>query len=106
MKTINASKKLKEKIVFSDLQDRRVRQKPKIKIVDLVRTSDIKKVFNKGYSTNWSYKLHTITEVVHDTIPRYRIDNLSERYNENLLKSTNLTLDENNQVVKELNLIQ
>ena len=47
-----------------------------------------------------------MTEVIHDTIPSYRLNYLPKRYNENLLLPTNLTLDKNNQVMKELNLIQ
>ena len=47
--------------------------------------------FSKGDSTNWSYKLYTITEIIHDTIPSYRINYLPKRYNENLLLPTNLT---------------
>ena len=98
--------KSNERKVYSNLQDRRVRQQPKYKLGQLVRTADIKRVFSKGDSTNWSYKLYTITEVIHDTIPSYRIDYLPERYNENLLLSTKLSVGENNQVMKELNLIQ
>ena len=79
---------------------------PKHKLGQIVRTSDIKKVFSKGDSTNYSYKLYTITEIIHDTIPSYRLDYLPERYNENLLLPTKLTLEENNQVMKKLNLIQ
>ena len=101
-----ASKKIIEKEVYNNLQDRRVKQKPKYKLGKLVRTADIKKVFSKGDSTNWSYKLYTITEVIHDTIPSYRIDYLPERYNENLLQPTKLSLEQNNQVMKELKLIQ
>ena len=101
-----ASKKSNEKLVYSNLQDRRVKKLAKFKLGDLVRTADIKRVFSKGDSTNWSYKLYTITEVIHDTIPSYRLDYLPERYNENLLLLTKLTLEENNQVMKELNLIQ
>ena len=101
-----ASKKVNEKLVYSNLQDRRVKQTPKYKLGQLVRTTDIKKVFSKGDSTNYSYKLYTITEVIHDTIPSYRIDYLPERYNENLLLPSKLTLDENNQIMKKLNLIQ
>ena len=100
------SKKVNEKLVYSNLKDNREIQKPKFKLGQLVRTADIKKVFSKGDSTNWSYKLYTITEVIHDTIPSYKIDYLPERYNENLLLPTKLTLEENNQVMKELNLIQ
>ena len=106
MTPIKASKKSKEKLVYSNLKDDRVKQKPKYKLGQLVRTGDIKRVFSKGDSTNWSYKLYTITEVIHDTIPSYRLNYLPERYNENLLLPTKLTLEENNQVMKELNLIQ
>ena len=106
MTPIQASKKSNEKLVYSNLQDRRVELKPKFKLGQLVRTADIKKVFSKGDSTNYSYKLYTITEIVHDTIPSYRINNLPERYNQNLLLPTKLSLEQNNQVMKELNLIQ
>ena len=101
-----ASKKSNEKLVYSNLEDRRVKQQPKYKLGQLVRTADIKKVFSKGDSTNWSYKLYTITEVIHDTIPSYRIDYLPERYNENLLLPAKLSLEQNNEIMKELNLIQ
>ena len=101
-----ASKKSNEKLVYNNLRDRREIQKPKYKLGDLVRTSDIRNVFSKGDSTNYSYKLYTITEAIHDTIPSYRIDYLPERYNENLLLPTKLTLEQNNQFKKELNLIQ
>ena len=106
MTPVQASKKSNEKAVFDNLRDDRLKQRPKFKLGDLVRTADIKKVFSKGDSTNWSYKLYTITEVIHDTIPSYRIDYLPERYNQNLLLPTKLTLEENNKIMKELNLIQ
>ena len=86
-----ASKKVNEKLVYSNLQDQRVKQTPIYKLGQLVRTADIKRVFSKGDSTNWSYKLYTITEVIHDTIPTYRIDLLPERYNQNLLSPTKLS---------------
>ena len=81
-------------------------QKPKFKSGQLVRTADIKRVFSKGDSTNYSYKLYTITEVIHDSISSYRLNYLPERYNQNLLLPTKLTLDDNNKVMKELKLIQ
>ena len=101
-----ASKKSNERKVYSNLQDKREKQTPKYKLGQLIRTADIKRVFSKGDSTNCSYKSYTITEIIHDTIPAYRIDYLTERYNENLLLPTKLTLEENNQVMKKLNLIQ
>ena len=106
MKPIDSSKKSNQKLVYNNLKDDREVLKPKFNISQIVRTADIKRVFSKGDSTNWSYKLYTITEVIHDTIPSYRIDYLPERYNENLLLPSKLTLDENNHVMKKLNLIQ
>ena len=100
-----ASKKSNEKIVNTNLKDNTEVRKPKFKLGDLVRTSDIKKVFSKGDGTNYSYKLYTITEVIHDTIPSYRINYLPERYNENLILPTKLTLEQNIKIMKELNLI-
>ena len=96
-----ASTKSNEKLVFSNLQDRRVKQQPKYKLGQLVRTADIEKVFSKGDSTNYSYLLYTITEFIHDTIPSYRINYLPEKYNENLLLATKLSLEQNNQVMKK-----
>ena len=106
MKPIDASNKSNQKLVYNNLKDDREVRKPKLKFGDLVRTADIKKVFSKGDSTNWSYKLYTITEIIHDTIPSYRIDYLAGGYNENLLLPSKLTLDENNKIMKELSLIQ
>ena len=106
MTPIQTSKKSNEKVVYSNPRDDRVKQKPKFTLGQLVRTADIKRIFSKGDSTNHSYKLYTITEVIHDTIPSNRVDYLPERFNENLLLTTKLSLDENNQLMKELNLIQ
>ena len=101
-----ASKNVNEKVVYSNLQDKRRKLNPKFKLGQLVRTADIKRVFSKGDKTNYSYKLYTITEIIHDTIPSYRIDYLPERYNQNLLLRTKKSLVENNDVMKKLNLIQ
>ena len=100
----DASLKKNEGYVYKNLLDKRKKIKPKYEIGDLVRTADLKKTFSKGDTTNWSYKLYKITEIINDTIPSYHIDNLKERYNESLLKKTELTLKENNTVMKKLNL--
>ena len=71
MKPFDASKKSNEKLIYSNLQDRRIRQQPKFNLGQLVRTADIRKVFSKGDSTNWSYKFYTITETFHNTIASY-----------------------------------
>ena len=69
-----ASKKANRRKVYSNLQGRRDKQLPNFDPGQLVRTPDIKKVFSKGDSPNYSYKLYTITEVIQKTIPSYRID--------------------------------
>ena len=78
--------------------------KPKLQVNDLGRKADLEKTFSKGDTTNWSYKLYKITEVISHTIPSYKIDNLKERYNEALLKKTELTFKENDFVMKKLNI--
>ena len=101
---IQASLRKNEGYVYKNLLDKRKKVTPKFQVNDLIRTADIKKTFSKGDTTNWSYKLYKITEIINDTIPRYRLDNLKERYNESLLKKTELTMKENNAVMKKLNL--
>ena len=103
MKPVQTSKKSHEKVVFSNLLDKRQKQKPKIKLGVLVRISDIRLVFSKRDSTNYSYKVYTTIEVLQNTIPLYKNNYLPERYNHNLLLSTKVTLEENNQVLKNLN---
>ena len=101
---IQASLKKNEGYVYKNLLDKRKKVKPKFQINDFARTADLKKTFSKGDTTSWSYKLYKITEIINDTIPSYRLDNLKERYNESLLKKTELTMKENNAVMKKLNL--
>ena len=101
---IQASLKKNEGFVYKNLLDKHNKIKPKFQINDLVRTAELKKTFSKGDTTNWSYKLYKITKIIDETIPSYKIDNLKERFNEALLKKTELTLKENNAVMKKLNL--
>ena len=106
MTPLQAGKNVNEELVCSNLEDKRKKLNPKFKLGQLVRTADIRRVSSKGDSTNYSYKLYTIAEIMHDTIPSYRINYLPERYNQNLILPSKLSLEENNQVMKELNLIQ
>ena len=101
---IQASLKKNEGYVYKNLLDKRKKIKPKFQINDLVRVADLKKTFSKGDTTNWSYKLYKITGINIDTIPSYKIDNLNERYNESLLKKTELSMKENDNVMKKLNI--
>ena len=101
---IQASLKKNECYVYKNLLDKRKKIKPKFQTNDLVKTADLKRTFSKGDTTNWSYKLYKITEIINDTIPAYKIDNLPEKYNESLLKKTDSKLKENDNVMKKLNL--
>ena len=55
---VQAPLKKKEKVVISNLRDKREKNKPKIKLGTSVRTADIKKDFSKADSTNWSYEIY------------------------------------------------
>ena len=104
MAPIQACLKKNEGYFYKNLLDKRKKIKPKFQINNLVRTADLKKTFSKGDTTNWSYNLYKTTEIINDTFPSYKIENLKERYNEALLKKTNLTLKENKAVMKKLNI--
>ena len=96
--------KKNEGYVYKNLLDKRKKLKAKYEIGNLVRTADLKKTFLKSDTTNWSHKLYKITEIIKDTIPSYKIDNLEERHNQSLLKKTELSLKKNKDVMKALNL--
>ena len=98
----DASLKKNEGFVYKNILDKRKKVKPKFQINDVVRVADLKKTFSKGDTTNWSFKLYKITEKINDSIPSYKINNLPERYNQSLLKKTDLTMKENNSVMKKL----
>ena len=104
MTPIQASLEKNEGYVYKNLLDKRKKVKPKFQVNDLVRTADLKETFSKSDTTNWSDKLYKITEIIIDTIPWYKIDNSKEKYNEPLLKKTELTMKESNTVVEKLNL--
>ena len=103
---IQGSLQINEGFVYKKLLEKRKKIKPKFQINDLSRTADLKKTFSKSNLTNWSYKLYITTEMINDSIPSYHIDKLTERYNEALLRKTELTMKENNSVIKKLNLRQ
>ena len=76
---IQASKQSNEKEVFSHRQDKREKQTPKIKLGQLVRTADIKRVFGKGDSTNWSYNqyckdVHKFSELINLSINIFELN--------------------------------
>ena len=101
---IQASLKKNEGYVYKNLLNKRKKINPKFQVNDLVRVADLKKTFSKGDTTNWSYKLYKITEIINDTIPSYKLENLEERYNQSLLKKTELSLKQNKDVMRKLNL--
>ena len=104
MTPIRDGLKKNEGFVYKNLFDKRKKIKPKYEIGNLVRTADLTKTFSKGDMTNWSYKLSKITEISKDTMAAYKIDNLPEKHNESLLKKTDLTMKENDNVMKKLNI--
>ena len=69
MTPIQASLKKNEGFAYQNLLDKRKKITPTLQINNLVRTADLRKTFSKGDTTNWSYKLYKLTELINDTIP-------------------------------------
>ena len=61
-------------------------------------------MFSKGDTTNRSCKIYKITERIIDKKVSFKIDNLKESYNEALLRKIELTMKENKDVMKKLNI--
>ena len=55
MTPVDASKRRNEEEIYNNLQDKRIKRKPKYKEGDFVRTADKRSIFSKGDSTIWSY---------------------------------------------------
>ena len=91
MTPFQANKTSNEKkfyVIFSN--DKEI-QKPNFNLGRLVRIGDIRRVLSKGDSTNWSHKIYTNIEVMHDTLPSNRIKYLPERCYKNFSLPTKLT---------------
>ena len=90
---IEASEKVNETTVFSNLRDKKKKHKTKSELGGLVRTAVTKKVLSKSNSTNYSYNLYTVNQVIHKTKTSYRSNYLPESYNENFFRPAQLTLE-------------
>ena len=104
MTPIQASLKKNQGFVYSNFSDKRKKINPKFQVNDLNRVANLRKTISKGDTTNWLYKLYKIKEIFNDTVPSYRLDNLPERFKESLLKKTELTIQENKDVMTKLNI--
>ena len=80
-------------------------KKPKLKIHDLAKQQIQRQCSQNGIRVRtWSYKLYKMTENINDAIPNYRIDNLPECYNESLPEKAKFTIEENDSVMRIINL--
>ena len=100
MTPVEASKNVNEKIVFTNLQDKRREHEPKCKIGHIVRTVEVKKHSLKAHSSDWSYKLTAKTN------PTQHVElTIHAKFTKkNLLRSTNIVHDEKALMMIELNL--
>jgi hypothetical protein len=52
-------------------------EKPKFKIGDRVRIYKYKKLFSKGYETNWTEEIFTVSQIVNTSPITYKIKDLN-----------------------------
>ena len=102
--TTDGSKEVKGKqyIPISKMKVEKVNQKHKLGKV--VRIANFNKVFSKRDSTSLNYRIYTITEAIFKTNRSHRAKCLPKRDNEHRLKPAKFTLENNNQVMKVLNI--
>ena len=78
-KHVEASKKKNEGVVYFNLYGdmETLKQKPKFKIGDMVRISKYKrKVFDKGYTPNWSEEVFTVDKIQYTNPITYKLKDL------------------------------
>ena len=63
--------KVFKNLYFKKVQDREFN--PRFKVGDEVRITKKKKLFDKGYTNNWTHKIYTIAEVLNTFPPTYKI---------------------------------
>ena len=76
-----ASKKNNEGVVYFYLYGdmEQISSKPKFKIGDKIRISKYKrKIFNKGYTPNWTEEIFVINEVKYTNPITYKIKDLND----------------------------
>ena len=52
--------------------DKRIKIGPKFKFHHLVKKADLKRTLPKEDTTNWSYKLYKITEIINDNNTKFQ----------------------------------
>ena len=97
---IEASLKRNEGYVHHNLLDKRKKIKANFQVNDLVRVEDLKKTFSKGDTNKWFYELYKKLKLL---MIQYRVIALTiyQKDNEVLMKKTNLTLKENDCVMRK-----
>lgn len=95
MTPVEASKPENETTVLANFLKKPLKQtKPTFKVGDKVRISKIKQTFEKGYATNWSFEVFSISEVLKTTPITYKIVDFNNDpiegsfYSQELLKTT------------------
>ena len=82
---------------------------PKFKVGDYVRNVDKRKIFSKGYTSNWNRKLFKVNEVLKTQPTTYKIEDMNgetiegKYYKQELLKSE-FDFESNNKVLESLNI--
>ena len=105
MTPVDASKnpnKAKYSFIFKNI-------KPKLKVGDYVRNADKRKIFSKGYISNWNRELFKVNEVLKTQPSTYKIEDIngeiieSKYYEQELLKSE-FDFESNNKILESLNI--
>ena len=77
---------LKKEVVYNNILDERKKIKIKFEKDCLFRIAEKWNISSERYTTNWSYELHSITQIIDDTVPSYWKIYVPEIYNETLLR--------------------
>ena len=105
----NNPDKVKYTFSFKNIKGKPGYAQPKLKVGDYVRNVDKRKIFSKGYTSNWNRELFKVNEVLKTQPLTYKIEDINgeiiegKYYEQELLKSE-FDFESNNKVLESLNI--
>ena len=73
---------------------------------DILWTADNRNFLSKIDTTSWFHRLYTTIRIFIETIQSYYIYSLSEKFNAKMLEKSELTMEENKQIMNKLKFLK
>ena len=105
----NNPDKVKDTFSFKNIKGKPGYAQAKLKVGDYVTSADKRKIFVKGYTSNWNRELFKVNAVLKTQPPTYKIEDINgeiieDKYYEQELLKSEFDFESNNKVLESLNI--